>query len=240
VSADIAIGGIVADLPVLVATREALRSVACYVVAPARRAETGRIGLRPADGGFGTPPFADGTSVRVLGDELIRRDGDRALLTTLADAARFVGVTLTADPGVGHDLPELTPEADLDVDRDASRSLGRWWAFGQQVLDRVTDDARLEVTEAQLWTEHFDLAVVVGIPNADDEPVRANVGVSPGDAGDPEPYLYVGPHDLTGLTGPYWNRPWGAAITCTELATAAEPLAAATDFVQQGLSRLRP
>jgi hypothetical protein len=41
------------------ATREALRALCCYAVAPARKARTGRIGLRPYDGAIATPPFDD-------------------------------------------------------------------------------------------------------------------------------------------------------------------------------------
>jgi hypothetical protein len=52
-------------------TREALRALACHVVAQAR---TGRISLRPTGPRFGTPAFDDGTRVMVEGDRLIRND----------------------------------------------------------------------------------------------------------------------------------------------------------------------
>ena len=116
-------------------TRAGLRALACYVVAPARKAATGRIGLRPTGDGFGTPPFDDGTRIVVRGDELVREPGAGARITTLRAAAEFLVVELSPDPGVGHDLPPFEPDAQLDVDATASLALGAWYAFGQQMLD---------------------------------------------------------------------------------------------------------
>ena len=49
----------------------------------------------------------------VRGDRLARVPGDAVTITTLRDAAGFLGLTLTDDPGVGHDLPPYAPDADL-------------------------------------------------------------------------------------------------------------------------------
>jgi hypothetical protein len=49
------------------------------------------------------------------------------------------------------------------------------------------------VSEAQLWPEHFDVAVVVELDGQ-----QAYVGFSPGDTVVSEPYVYVAPHDPTG------------------------------------------
>src|SRR5207342_1209321 len=62
-------------------TREGLRTLACYVIAPERKARTGRIGLRPTGDGFGTPPFEDGSRVLVRGDRLARQPGDTVPIT---------------------------------------------------------------------------------------------------------------------------------------------------------------
>ena len=45
-------------------------------------------------------------------------------------------------------------------------------------------------SEANLWPEHFDLAIEAG---SEKDGSRANYGFSPGDAEHEEPYLYVGP-----------------------------------------------
>ena len=63
-----------------------------------------------------------------------------------------------------------------------------------------------------------------------------NVGFSPGDTFSDEPYAYVGPHDMAGRDDPFWNAPFGAVRTASEL--AGDP-AAADAFIAAGVSRLR-
>jgi len=53
----------------LVPTRDSLHQVAYFVLAPARYRRTGRMGLVPTPGGFGTPPL-DGRVLRVEGREV--------------------------------------------------------------------------------------------------------------------------------------------------------------------------
>jgi hypothetical protein len=223
------------DLPVSFAvTREALHSVACYVIAPARKARTGRIGLVPAGRGFGTPPFDDGSAISVDGDRLRRADGDRTAFTTLRDAAAFVGVELVADPGVGHDLPPFRPDAPLTVDAAASYALGDWYAFGAAVLRDVEAryGTRHRVAAAQLWPEHFDLAIAI----EDDDGRRTNVGCSPGDAHVEVPYVYVGPVDHPLAGDPFWNAPFGAVLRHDEL--GADPPARVASFLDAAFTRL--
>src|SRR2546423_12736178 len=97
-------------LPVtFTATRESLRALACYAISPARKAATGHIDLRPTEDGFGTPPFDDGSCIAVRADRLLRVPGDDSIrITTLREAAAFLGVDVSADPGVGRDLPPFT------------------------------------------------------------------------------------------------------------------------------------
>lgn len=217
--------------PSYASTREALRAVACYVVAPARRARTGRIGLRPFAGGVATPPLPDGSRLAVDGDELVWIPGERHRLTTIAAAAAWVGVELTADPGVGRELPPFEPDATLAVDPSASRALGAWYAFGQRVLEALPA-GEAELGEAQLWPEHFDLALVA-------QPSRGgpvNLGCSPGDGYLDQPYVYVGPHDRTGLDGGFWNAPFGAVLGHDQLLADADPHARAVRFLVTGLT----
>jgi len=216
------------------ATRESLRTLACYVIAPARKARTGRIGLRATGDGFGTPPFDDGTRIVVRRDQLALDPGDGVAITTLQAAADYVGLALSPDPGVGADLPPYRPGADLMVDAEASRALGRWYAFGHRVLTAL---AKQEpgLGEAQLWPEHFDLAAQVDLGGDN----AVNVGFSPGDGFSPDPYLYVGPHDVGLVSGPYWNAPFGAVLGYDALMSAEQPEERARSFIGEGLDLLR-
>lgn len=216
------------------ATRGALHAVACYVVAPARKVRTGRIGLRSTGDGFGTPPFDDGTRIVVRGDRLVHEPGGGVAITTLRAAADRLGVALSPDPGVGHDLPPYEPDALLAVDPAASFALGAWYRFGQEVLDELRAGSTLAITEPQLWPEHFDLAVIAELGTG----LAVNVGFSPGDRFHDDPYLYVGPPDMDGLTDAYWNAPFGALVDRSELVAASDPRGAALAFVGRGLSLL--
>lgn len=217
-----------------VTTRESLRALACYAISPARKGRTGRIGLRSTGDGIGTPPFDDGSRIAVRGDRLIFEPDREAPITTLSAAAELLGITLSPDPGVGHDLPPFTPDTELAVDPAASLWLGAWYAFASRQLDRLS--ARLTdatVSEAQLWPEHFDLAVTVDLDGA-----AVNVGFSPGDATSAEPYMYVGPQDTSSLHGGYWNAPFGAVLSHAELRATDDPDRAAERFIDEGLRLL--
>src|SRR4051812_20706594 len=97
--------------PTFTSTRAGLRALACFAIAPARKALTGRIGLRAVDGAFGTPLLPDGSRVLVRGDRLIREPGGDVAITTVRAAAAFLSVALSGDPGVGADLPPFEPDA---------------------------------------------------------------------------------------------------------------------------------
>jgi hypothetical protein len=112
-----------------------------------------------------------------------------------------LGIELSADPGVGRELPPFAPDAELAVHKEASLALGRLYALGPVVvakLERVLGPAD-SMTEPQLWPEHFDEAM-------------ANIGFSPGDRFSSEPYVYLGPQGLQGVSGEYWNAPFGAYL----------------------------
>jgi hypothetical protein len=222
--------------PTFVTTRESLHALACYVLGPARKARTGRIGLRPTGEGFGTPPFEDGSRIAVRGDRLLVDPGNAVPITTLRDAAGIVGVELSADPGVGRDLPPFQPDVALEVDERASLALGEWYAFGAEVLAGLRDrhGERHTVSEAQLWPEHFDLALSLD----DGDGRRANIGASPGDAFSTLPYFYVGPWDMAGLVDPFWNAPFGAVLAHEALVAESDPVGRAGGFVDEALRRL--
>jgi hypothetical protein len=218
-------------------TREALHAVACYVIAPARKARTGRIALTPVPGGIGTPPFDDGSWIGVLGDRLVVEPGAADTpLTTLRAASVTIGQPLDPNPGVGKDLPPFDPDAPLTVDAVASAALADWYAFGAAVLldlgARHTD--RWRASPAQLWPEHFDLALVL----EDGHGNKVNVGASPGDRSIEEPYVYVGPYDRARLTDPFWNAPFGAVLRRADLGLGAAAPFEAGAFIDEALKRL--
>jgi hypothetical protein len=190
-------------------TRSALHRVAEEVLKPARERVTGRFGLRALPGGFGTPPFGEVTQLHVDGTELVTRcDG------------------------------ELRREPIDGVDPDAATALANWFAFGVGVLEELLADAgsSLSPTPAQLWPEHFDVAIELGDEEAGR---RATYGASPGDDEHPEPYLYVATWNPQ-PDGPLWNATafTGAELAYTELLEASDRRAAAHDFFRARLDAL--
>jgi hypothetical protein len=222
--------------PAFRSTRDSLHALACYAIAPARKARTGRIGLRPTGDGFGTPPFEDGSRTVVRGDRLQVEPGDGIAITTVRAAAEFLGVALRADPGVGSDLPPFEPDALLAIDIESSIALGRWYWTGHQALAALgirVGESMAAISEAQLWPEHFDLAVTADLSSGR----KINVGFSAGDSFEPDPYVYVGPHDMTGVEGDYWNAPFGAYERYEALASD-DQTASALAFIEAGIASL--
>jgi len=214
----------------LAATRDGLHRVAEHVLAAARYAASGEIGLVPAPGGFRTPPFgADVRFLAVDGTELVaggaagnRRTG----LTTIRAAAEFADVRPGAPAQVYEPATPLDLDEPLMIDPGAARLLAEWYQLGAQALSRlaaeVPDD---QPSPAVLRPEHFD----VGITAA-----AINYGASPGDEHIAEPYLYVGPHEGAPPGDPaFWNAPFGAARTCRQIGTVAE----ATAFFRDSRAR---
>ena len=80
--------------------------------------------------------------------------------------------------------------------------LADWFGFGCSVLEELRAGAPdADATRCQLWPEHFDLAIELGDA---DSGARAAYGASPGDAGHPDPYLYVSPWSEP-PADPHWN-----------------------------------
>ena len=221
-------------------TRAALHRIATHVLGRARFDATGRFGLRATPGGFGTPAF-DEEVLRVAGGTLVREHGPHASAmplhgATLADLAAFAGVDLTTPFNAGDATPPVGDvHAPLSVDATEVARLAEWWQFGWRVIDTVAA-AEPDAMVIQLWPEHFDAGTSVPI----DEGERCNLGASPGDAFSDEPYLYLGPwSDRRPHDASYWNAPFGAARTRTELFAASDPFVAGVEFLRRGLELLR-
>jgi hypothetical protein len=227
-----------------------LHRVAVHVLARRRATVTGRFGLRPTPGGFGTPAFGDPDHeevLRIAGPMLVRErrraDGTHTTVhplpgATLGELAELADVDLSAPFSVGRDTPAVgDPEEPLVVAGEAMDVLAQWLHVGALALDRLvaTLAPAATPTVAQLWPEHFDLAVdaAAGL-------TRVNLGVSVGDAYSAAPYAYVGPWtpDRPGDPG-FWNAPFGAMARDHELADRGDVVTALVDFFTRGLALLR-
>src|SRR5688572_2077494 len=153
-------------------TRRSLQAVAEHVLAAALHGATGRIGLRPAPGGFGTPTFrsADGPrQLRVDGTELVACDdrGERRTgLTTLREAAAFVGIEPGAPVDVYRPTTPFDPDRPLAVDGPSAARIADWYALVHRALARLADELSDRSPSAiQLWPEHFDIATTISQVN---------------------------------------------------------------------------
>jgi hypothetical protein len=224
-------------------TRDSLHQLAFYVISPARYLITGRMGLVSVAPGFGTPPI-DGRTICVDGDRIVDRQGDQSAsrpITTLGDAAEFVGIeydetwfTDFHDP-----LAPVGVTTPLDVSPDSSLCIGALFAFAWDVLaevkGRVGDSGA--PSDTQLWPEHFDAATEIGDEAAGE---RASFGVSLGDGGHSEPYLYVSPWNKERARGDFWNDAsfGGASLTYGRLLSASDPAREAVEFFATGAASL--
>jgi hypothetical protein len=187
------------DDPMLVTTRLALHALAERVISPLRIQATGNeIALCVRPGGFGTPELPEGGWVGVSGTELVRVDADgaqeQAPITSLLDAARFVGLDVAGT--------DLTDDP-LEVHAGAATVLADVWADGEEALTAFAATVE-DPSPPILWPEHFDIAIEAG---SEPSGTRATYGISPGDADHPEPYAYVSPWKAPAETGPstFWN-----------------------------------
>jgi hypothetical protein len=240
--------------PAFAVTREELRRVATHVLARAQHAATGRVGLRPTPGGFGTVQFGPRRErVRVSGAVMVHEAAgppstSRAVEldgATLADLAAFAGVTLADELSVGHDTPPVGDvAAPLRVDAHAVEVLCDWYGVTARALDRLVarrsgGPADAAPTLAQLWPEHFDLALDLAYDPAAPAQRRVNLGGSPGDGFHADPYLYVGPWTPDRPGDPaWWNAPFGAVLGYGDVMASSDPVGTATAFFASGIERL--
>jgi hypothetical protein len=202
----------------------ALHILGEHVLAAARYAATGRIGLTVTDGNIATPPYgSDERTLAIVGTELVRTDRTgvrRAPITTLRAAGELAEVTPGAPADVYKPATPCDLDAPLELDPTSLKELTDWYALSAEALARFTadlagDDGPAPIT---LWPEHFDIATRIG---------EVNYGGLGGDDTVPLPYLYVGPTGTTPRSGPpeFWNVSFGAArdsrqITGVEAALA--------------------
>ncbi len=224
-------------------TREALHQIAFFALGPARYQAEERMGLRASPGGFGTPPF-EGKVARVEGGSLVFEQGGNIAtqtITSVRAAAEFFGVDYQVDWYRDfHDpLQPMDPDQQLVVDDDAARAMGHWFEFGTQVLERLRSRGSPEddISEIQLWPEHFDVATEMG---SQEKGQRASYGASPGDPTHAAPYIYVAAWEEVDRSNPYWNSSSfnGASLGHDRLADSDDPLRVGLDFLIDGYRML--
>lgn len=222
-----------------VSTKDSLHQVAFFAVSPARYKSVGRMGLTATPGGFGTPPFDDSVA-RVEGDMLVfEKDGNVAsrTITTIREAARFFGLEYEASWFADfHDpLDPADPDEIVAVEDGAARALGQWFNFAFEVLRKLGAQGTEEddVSQVQLWPEHFDPATELG---DQERGRRASFGASPGDSGHDEPYFYVAPWGDIDTSNSYWNdRSFrGSSLGYARLVGSDDPVQTALDFLLEG------
>lgn len=217
-------------------TRDALHRLAVYALSPARRRANGKIGLRYALGGFGTPFFGDDEQVRVVSGVLVHQIGETAHAEPITTIRRAAALVLDDEPDVGwaqqFDVPALgNPDEQLRVDAAAAAYLADWYGFAFSVLEEFRADAEsTDGDRVQLWPEHFDVGFEC---LGDEKKQRATFGASPGDATHPQPYLYVTPWRPDNIgAGDAWNATGfrGALLPLDELAAGHDQRGTALAF----------
>ena len=222
-------------------TRRTLHRIAAPVMGRRRFAVSGRFGLRASCGGFATPAYGDGPEVlRVAGVVLVRETTDGAASlpltgSTLRELALFCRADLRPDFSTGADTPSLGDvDQELALDAESAAVVAAWYDLAWRALDRVLASVQDDADPAviQLWPEHFDVGTNVGAPSG----ARVNLGASPGDGYDDEPYLYVGPWGADRPGDPdFWNAPFGSALTRSDLGAGPDRLESAVRYFETGL-----
>ncbi len=217
------------DEQTLVGTRRSLHGVAELLLAGPQYRAHGTIRLRVTPGGFGCVV----NPARVEGARLVWPGGQVALVGSCRELAAALVVDPAPPEGLYADTSGVDPDDELAVDPGAAGLLADWFARGDAALRALVagagggeprpggagsgsgaaaggsalvtdlgagaDRGGRPGPEPVLWPEHFDLGVTLD---------EVNYGVSPGDAGHPTPYAYVGPWTVP--EGEFWNAPFGA------------------------------
>ena len=215
---------------ILSTTRRSLHGVAETLLAGPEHRAIGRIRLRVVDGGFSTLDLPDTPSrLAVVGTDLVVQDADAVrhipLRGTCGDIGRAAGVEAGAPDGVYHDGSGVSLTEELSIDPASAAAIAQAFATGDHALRRLAAahaPAGGDPEEPVLWPEHFDVGITLD---------EVNYGVSPGDAGIPEPYAYVGPWKQR--VGDFWDQPYGSARRLGELGDADAVLA----YFETGLVR---
>ncbi|MFN3196784.1 MAG: hypothetical protein ACE366_00005 [Bradymonadia bacterium] len=121
-------------------------------------------------------------------------------LEGVLDAHAGDEVTLTLPT---HDMPhhEVSDGDPFPEPTSAHGEVSRWFATAHDVVSAVAAQYADLSSPARCWPHHFDLATLIIFEPHEDSESEGSVGfgMTPGDAGIPEPYFYATP----------WPRPEG-------------------------------
>jgi len=134
---------------------------------------------------------------------------------------------------------------------DSVAEVGHWFADGNALV-RAVAASWPGASPVRIWPHHFDVGSVLPLTRGlGGETPSIGIGLSPGDEGFAEPYLYVTPWppaeagSLPDLpAGGHWHREgWtGAVLTASEIVAAgggAAQAASASEFLRGAVEALR-
>jgi hypothetical protein len=197
------------------------------------------MGLRPYQGGFGTPEF-EGRVARVDGTLIVQEGAggtSSRTISSVRDTVEFFGQPYEEKwfEGFRDPLTPIDPDQPLEIRSENTVALAHWLDFAWKLLTELQGHAQPDddVSEIQLWPEHFDPAIELG---SQDRGQRASYGASPGDVNHLEPYVYVASWSEIDRSEPYWNDESfnGSSFAYRDLLVARDPVAAALDFFLNG------
>ena len=135
----------------LAQTRDSWHRVAEHVLAAGQYADTGKIGLRPAAGGYETRlPLRDGRVLSVVHAELVVTypTGRRtAPITTLAAAAQFAGVSPGMPASVYLPATPLHLEDPMSIDPASAQRLADWYDLADAEASHAHEEGSALVVE---------------------------------------------------------------------------------------------
>ena len=216
--------------PDLVATREALRTLACYVIR--RRARRDRAHRPATDRGWHRHAAVRGWDThrgawRSTGGRSGRRRADHHV-------ARRRGARRHRPVGRSRRRPR---PAAVRTGSTLGRRRGRVTVARRLVRLRRRAPRAAPRTVPRRGGVRGP-AVAGALRPRRDRRRRGRRGerrVLPGDGWLAEPYVYVGPHDTTDLSDAYWNAPFGSVLTHGALRAAVDPDGACAGFIDDGL-----
>jgi len=88
--------------------------------------------------------------------------------------------------------PSRGDDAFAEVSADALSTLSAWFDNAAGVIGALVA-SRSDAAKVRCWPHHFDIATLITLPSAGDTARTVGVGMTPGDGGIAEPYLYVSP-----------------------------------------------
>ncbi|MEQ9300849.1 MAG: DUF5996 family protein [Cyclobacteriaceae bacterium] len=160
----------------------------------------------------------------------------------------FASESLTLD--LPYEIESYDNAASLMVNKRACKEYARLYGNTFQALSELVDNFP-EAHDIRCWPHHFDLATLIPVGTDDKGEITKSIGVglSPGDEGVEEPYLYVNVWpDIElevlqqhVLPAGRWNTEgWsGAVLTYTELLNSSDQADIFTQFIEMAVAALQ-